>query len=388
MVTKLGLNAFLESYTHLVAGKRVALLACPSSVDQQLRSSVEILHHNPAINLVALFGPEHGIRGEAQAGAKVASAVDPLTGLPAHSLYGATHKPSADMLRDIDVIIIDLQEAGVRFYTFVATTLHVLHAAAENGISVIILDRPAPLNGMCVEGPVLDPDFNSFVGPAPLPIRYGMTIGELALMLNADSIACDLHVVPLANWTRDMWYYQTNLPFVPSSPNLPTLDTVTLYPSTCLIEGTNLSEGRGTTRPFEYIGAPWIDAEQLAEQLNALDLAGLRFRPLTFVPTFSKHQAERCAGVHIYVTDRDKFLPVDAMLHVLQTVKRNYPDEFSWRGPWVPGRHRPIDLLWGGDSLRQHIDADRPVDELIACWQPGLRAFTQKRNAYLLYADA
>jgi beta-N-acetylhexosaminidase len=386
MTTKLGLEVLLDAQLDLVAGKRVGLVACPSSVDRQLRSSVELLHAHPDVNLVALFGPEHGIRGDAQAGAKVDSAIDPLTQLPVHSLYGQSQRPSPDMLRDLDAIIIDLQDGGVRFYTFVATALYVMEAAREAGISVIVLDRPAPINGDRVEGPVLDPAYSSFVGPAPLPIRYGLTVGELALLCNErDDIHCDLTVIPLQNWSRAMWVDDTGLPFVPSSPNLPTLDAMTLYPGTCLIEGTNLSEGRGTTRPFEYIGAPWIEAESLAAQLKALDLAGVRFRPVYFVPTFSKHQGQLCAGVHIYVTDREQFQPVAAMLRVLQTLKRSYPDRFGWRKAWVPGRQRPIDLLWGSDRLRRQIDADRPVDDLVAEWQPGLQEFERLRGDYMLY---
>ncbi len=384
MTTRLGLETFLDSSTDLVAGKRVGLVACPSSVDRQLRSSIDRLHRHPAVNLVALYGPEHGIRGDAQAGAKVASGIDPLTKLPVHSLYGQTQKPSADMLRDIDMIIIDLQEAGVRFYTFVATMLHVMEAAARAGISVIILDRPAPINGEVIEGPVLDPAFRSFVGPAPLPVRYGMTIGELARLLN-ERVDCDLQVIPMRNWTRAMWYDQSGLPFIPSSPNLPTLDAVTLYPGTCLIEGTNLSEGRGTTRPFEYIGAPWVEAESLAQGLNDLKLAGARFRPVYFVPTFGKYEGELCAGVHVYVTDRDRFRPVSAMLHALQALKRRYPADFAWRSPWVPGRRRPIDLLWGSDRLRRHIDADESVEELIKSWRAGLTQFLQLRARTMLY---
>ena len=385
MTTKLGLEVFLESHLDLVAGKRVGLVACPSSTDRHLRSSVDCLYHHPAVNLVALFGPEHGIRGDAQAGSKVATAIDPLTQLPVYSLYGATHRPEPEMLRDIDTIIIDLQDAGVRFYTFVATTLYVMQAAAEAGISVIVLDRPAPITGSRIEGPLLDPAFTSFVGPSSLPIRYGMTIGELTRMLNEEEIHCDLTVIPLEAWSREMWYDQTNLPFIPSSPNLPTLDSVTLYPGTCLIEGANLSEGRGTSRPFEYIGAPWIHTEPLADQLNALNLAGVRFRPVFFVPTFSKYQGELCAGVHVYVADRDRFQPVNAMLHVLQTLKRTYPDDFAWRQRWAVGAPRPIDLLWGSKSLRRHLDADRDVDDLITSWQPDLARFEHLRANYLLY---
>ncbi|MYD10756.1 MAG: DUF1343 domain-containing protein [Chloroflexi bacterium] len=385
MTTKLGLEVLLESRLDLVAGKRVGLVACPSSVDRHLRSSVELLHGHPDINLVALFGPEHGIRGDAQAGAKVESTIDPLTGLPVHSLYGKTQRPSPEMLRDLDLIIIDLQDGGVRFYTFVATALYVMEAARDAGIGVVILDRPAPITGTRVEGPMLDPAYSSFVGPAPMPIRYGLTLGELARLRNEQDIGCDLTVVPLRNWSREMWYDDTGLPFIPSSPNLPTLDAMTLYPGICLIEGTNLSEGRGTTRPFEYIGAPWIKAESLAAQLNALELAGARFRPVYFVPVFSKHQGELCAGAHVYVTDRERFQPVSAMLAVLQTLKRSYPDHFGWRKPWLPGRARPIDLLWGSEGLRRQIDADRPVAELATAWQAGLQEFQRLRGEYMLY---
>ena len=288
------------------------------------------------------------------------------------------------MLRDLDAIIIDLQDGGVRFYTFVATALYVMEAARAAGIGVVILDRPAPITGARVEGPMLDPAYTSFVGPAPLPIRYGLTLGELARLCNED-IGCDLTVVPLRNWSRDMWHDDTGLPFVPSSPNLPTLDAMTLYPGTCLIEGTNLSEGRGTTRPFEYIGAPWIQAEPLAAQLNALELPGARFRPVYFAPAFSKYQGELCAGAQVYVADRERFQPVVATLHILQTIKRAYPDRFAWRKPWLPGRQRPIDLLWGSDRLRRHIDADRPVEDLAAEWGPALRRFERLRGDYMLY---
>ncbi len=384
MAVELGLEVFLESHTKMLAGKRVALLACPSSVDRRLRGSIELLHGHPAVNLVALFGPEHGIRGNAQAGDKVESGIDSVTGLPAYSLYGATQTPSAEMLRDIDVILIDLQGAGVRFYTFVATALNVMRAAAGAGIGVIILDRPAPITGTRVEGPLLDMEYASFVGPARLPIRYGMTLGEVASMLNAD-IGCDLEVIRMRGWGREMWHDETGLPFLPSSPNLPTLDSVTLYPGTCLIEGSNLSEGRGTTRPFEYIGAPWIRADLLCERLTGLGLAGALFRPVHFAPVFGKHRGRVCAGVQVYVSDRESFQPVEMALHLLQSVKREYPDDFAWRGPWQERAHPPIDLLWGSDELRRQIDADQPVADLTASWQRDLGSFLRKRAEHLLY---
>ena len=386
MRTELGLEVFLEAHLDRVAGLRFGLLACPSSVDSQLRGSVERLHRHPAVDLVALFGPEHGIRGDAQAGRPVANAIDPLTSLPVYSLYGESKSPKADMLADLDVILIDLQDAGVRFYTFLATALYVMRAAKAAGVAVILLDRPAPIGGMRVEGPLLDRAYASFVGPYPLPIRYGMTIGEVAQFVNEREIGCNLTVIPMRGWSRAMWFDETGLPFIPSSPNLPTLEAVTLYPGTCLVEGTNLSEGRGTTRPFEYIGAPWINAESLADELNERSLPGLRFRPVYFVPTFSKYQGELCAGVHVFLTDRDALQPVNAMLHILQTLKRRYPDAFAWRQPWGDGARPPIDLLWGGDSLRHHIDADEPIDSLIETWGPGTREFERDRAAHLLYA--
>ncbi len=386
MTTELGLEVFLEAHVDRVAWSRVGLLACPSSVDCQLRGSVERLHQHPAVNLVALFGPEHGIRGDAQAGSLVASAIDPRTSLPVYSLYGETKSPTAEMLADLEVILIDLQDAGVRFYTFLATALYVMQAAKAAGVAVILLDRPAPIGGERVEGPLLERDYASFVGPYPLPIRYGMTIGEVALLVNEREIGCDLTVIPLRGWSRAMSFDETGLPFIPSSPNLPTLEAVTLYPGTCLVEGANVSEGRGTTRPFEYIGAPWINAESLADELNERPLPGLRFRPVHFKPTFSKYQGELCAGVHVYVTDRDALQPVRAMLHVLQTLKRRYPDEFAWRQPWSDGARPPIDLLWGSDRLRRHLDADEPVDSLIESWEPGTRDFERDRAAHLLYS--
>ena len=383
----LGLEIFLRERLGLVAGKRAALLACPSSIDSRLRSSLERLRAQPAVNLVALFGPEHGLRGAAQAGSPVKTARDPLTGLPVHSLYGKTQTPTPDMLRGIDVILIDLPDGGVRFYTYLATVLNVLRAAEQAGIEVLLLDRPAPLGGLRVEGPILRSAWRSFVGPFELPIRYGMTMGELAQLVNAAEIGCALTIVPMRGWRRDMTYADTGLPFVPSSPNLPTLEAMLLYPGTCLVEGSNLSEARGTTKPFEYFGAPWIHAEELAAQLNGLDLAGLRFRPVYFVPTFSKYQGELCAGVQMVMLDRAACQPVAAMLQALQVIKRRYAEDFAWRAAWQAAAPPPIDLLYGSDDLRRAIDADQPVDELIAGWAPGLRAFQKLRAEHLLYGD-
>jgi len=388
MRVRLGLESLLAERLDLIAGRRVGLVASPSSVDQALTSTVTGLHQHPRVNLVALFGPEHGLRGEAQAGEPVSTYSDPVTGLPVYSLYGDTQKPTPEMLRDVDVLIFDLQDAGVRFYTYLATLAYVMQAAAEQRLPLIVLDRPAPIGGHKVEGPLLDPAYRSFVGPYPIPIRYGMTIGEIARLLNETfGIGCPLEVVPMSGWKRGMWFDQTGLPFVPPSPNLPTLQSLILYPGTCLVEGTNLSEGRGTTRPFEYIGAPWMDAEDLAQRLNDLALPGVRFRPVYFVPAFSKHRDQPCQGVHLYVQDREQFQPLTVTLHLLACIRSAYLDHFAWHEPWTCGGHYPIDLLSGGSAVRDHLDAGRPVAELVDGWAGALRAFCDCRARVLLYAD-
>jgi uncharacterized protein YbbC (DUF1343 family) len=251
---------------------------------------------------------------------------------------------------------------------------------------VIVPDRPAPLNGRAVEGPVVDSAYTSFVGIYPIPIRYGMTFGELAEMFNvAFKIGCDLVVVRMENWQRDWWYDQTGLPVLPTSPNLPTLATLTVYPGMCLIEGTTLSEGRGTTMPFEYVGAPWINAESLAKKLNALELPGVRFRPVYFTPTFSKYQGEACEGIHVFVTDREAFRPIEMALQLIVLVKAEYPGQFDWKGPWASDRRTPIDLLTGGIQVREHVNANKPVCDLINQWQDDLHAFNTLRAQFLLY---
>ncbi|MBI5671367.1 MAG: DUF1343 domain-containing protein [Chloroflexi bacterium] len=388
MTVRIGLDILLNQRLDLIAGKRVGLVASPSSVDSQLISSVERLFACPEVQLTALFGPEHGLRGAAQAGQHVTTDIDSLTGLPVYSLYGDTYQPTTDMLRNVDVLIFDLQDGGVRFYTYLSTLAHVMQAAAANHLPLIVLDRPAPINGVTVEGPVLDPVYTSFIGIYPIPIRYGMTAGELARLFNeVFAVGCDLTVVEMDGWQRSMWFDQTGLPFVPPSPNLPTLSALTVYPGMCLIEGTTLSEGRGTTKPFEYTGAPWIEAEAVARRLNALDLPGARFRPVYFVPTFSKYQGELCAGVHLYVTDRDVFRPVETALHLLALVRAMYPERFAWRVPWTDGGHYPIDLLSGGDQVRQHLEGGLPVSDLVNAWEEGGNAFLAQRAQYLLYTN-
>jgi uncharacterized protein YbbC (DUF1343 family) len=286
----------------------------------------------------------------------------------------------------VDALLFDIQDGGIRFYTYLSTLAHLMEAAAEHGKRLVVLDRPVFLNGIVTEGGLLDPAYSSFVGAYPIPIRYGMTAGEVARLFNERfGIDCELCVIPMRGWERNMWFDDTRLPFVPPSPNLPTLDALTVYPGTCLIEGTNLSEGRGTTRPFEYIGAPFIDGFALARALNALELPGVRFREVYFVPNFSKQRGLSCGGVHVFVTDRDAFQPVETGLHLLSTVRRLYPDEFCLIASTTAGRHCPIDLLTGGSTVRQWLETGAPAWDLVHSWKEELAIFEELRHEYLLY---
>lgn len=381
-----GLDVFRQEGHAWATGRRVGLVTNPTGVTRDLQSGVDILYRRDDCQLAALFGPEHGLRGDAQAGVHVQSAADARTGLPVFSLYGATRRFNAAMLEGVELLIVDLQDGGARFYTYLYTMAYTLQAAAEHRLPVLVLDRPTPLGGEIVEGPLLDPAFASFVGLYPIPIRPGMTLGELALLFNhAYGIGAELEVVRCRHWERGQWFDQTGLFWVMPSPNLPTLDSLTLYPGTCLVEGTNLSEGRGTTRPFELIGAPWIEPYMLADALNRLEPAGVHFRPTYFTPTFSKHQGQLCGGVQLHITDRRSLHPVTVGVHLLQTICRLHPAEFAWRPPWEPDGALPIDQLSGSDRLRGQIDRGIPTSEIVAGWQPELQAFSHLRGQYLLY---
>jgi uncharacterized protein YbbC (DUF1343 family) len=377
-----GLEILLGQKRALLAGKRVGLITNPTGVTVKLESAIDLMARARDFKLAALFGPEHGVRGDAQAGAAVADNVDARTGLPAYSLYGTTRKPTPAMLAGLDVLVFDIQDIGARFYTYPWTLALVKHAAREAGIGVIVADRPNPIGGIRVEGPVLDPALASFVGAYPIPIRHGMTLGELALMMNADfGIGCDLNVVKCANWRRPDDATQIGLPWVPPSPNMPTIDTAFVYPGTCLIEGTNLSEGRGTARPFELIGAPFIDAHGLADRLNQRNLPGARFRPAWFTPSFSKFQGQLCAGVQVHITDRATLSPVDAGIAILLDVAGHHGKEFSF----LPGNPPFFDKLAGVSWLREAIAAGESLDAIKMRWQPELAAFKLKRARRLLY---
>lgn len=381
---KLGLEVLLEKQIALLRGRRVGLITNHTGVDPYFRSTVDLFHNHPEINLVALYGPEHGIRGGAQAGDHVTTDVDPATGLPVYSLYGATRRPSKEMLEGVDVLVYDIQDIGVRYYTYPYTLAYAMEAAKEFGLSVVVLDRPNPIGGEIVEGNILDPAYASFVGLYPLPNRHGMTIGELARWFNL-TVGCDLTVVPMEGWTRSTWWDETGIPFVPMSPNSTCLEMSTLYGGTCLFEGTNLSEGRGTTKPFEQIGAPWIDGRRLADALNALNLPGVRFRSVYFTPTFSKHKDQQCEGVQVHIIDKKAIQAPLLGLHMVKTVRDLHPTEFGYLPPYREGGKQFFDLLAGTDAWRTALEAGATVAEISATWAEQQKPFLAQRKSALIY---
>jgi len=341
-IVKPGIEVFLESHLDLVKGKRVGLITNPTGVDSDLESIIDLFYDNQEINLVALYGPEHGVRGNAQAGEYVSFYIDDKYNIPVFSLYGQSRKPEAGMLKNIDeymrsfdtikagkipetsmversdVLIFDIQDVGIRIYTYIATMAYCMQACAENDVDFIVLDRPNPINGEDLEGPILEyPEYSSFVGLYPIPVRHGMTVGELAEFFNDKFLEkkANLTVILMQGWEREMWFDKTSLPWVIPSPNMPALDTATVYPGQVFLEGTNISEGRGTTKPFEVFGAPWIDGYELTKKLNELNLAGLKFREAWFSPTFSKYKGEQCGGAQIHVTNRKQYRPFESSLH-------------------------------------------------------------------------
>lgn len=386
-----GLETLLAGDGGLLRGRRLGLLANQASVDRRLRHAADLLAG--AGDLVALFGPEHGLRGEAQDMESTASGIDPGTGLPVHSLYGAsaaTLAPSAGMLEGLDVLVCDLQDVGTRYYTFAATLFHVLESAAGTGLTVVVTDRPNPLGGMIVEGPGLAAGFESFVGRLDVPVRHGMTMGEMALLFRRRAgLDVDLQVVPMEGWRRDMLWADSRLPWVPPSPNMPTVETATIYPGGCLVEGTHLSEGRGTTHPFEFVGAPWIDAEALARSLEGANHPGLAFRPHWFRPLAQKWQRETCAGVQVHIHNAAEVRSFAAYVELLAAARCQDPGRFAWRTEAYEfeTRHPAIDLLAGSDRLRRDIEAGRAVADMAAEWEAGAALFSEARRDLLLYPE-
>lgn len=382
---ELGVEVLLDDKKDLIEGKRVGLITNPTGVDQNLNSIVDILHNDPDVELTALYGPEHGVRGSAQAGEYVEYYIDEKTGLPVYSLYGKTKKPTPEMLENIDVLLFDIQDVGTRFYTYIYTMAYAMEAAKENNIPLIVLDRPNPQGGTKVEGPVLDMKYSSFVGNYSIPLRHGMTVGELAELFNEEfEIGAELTVVKMNGWKREMYYDDTSLPFVMPSPNMPTLETALVYPGAALIEGTNVSEGRGTTKPFELIGAPFINADDLAGHLNSLNLPGVTFRAASFTPSFSKHAGQLSHGIQIHVTHRDAFKPVETGLHIVKAIHDMYPEDFEFRAENSAGISF-FDNLMGNGWVREDIEEGKPVEEISSKWQKELKQFKKTREEYLLY---
>ena len=382
--------AYSEADTAL-AGKRLGLITNPTGVTKSLEATLDVLHRDERFRLAAAFGPEHGLRGEAQDAVHIGDFHDESTGVMVYSLYGPNRRPTADALASLDALVFDIQDVGVRFYTYISTMLLSMRACAEAGKEFIVLDRPNPISGNLVEGGILDERFTSFVGACPVPVRHGLTAGELAVWANETlGIGCRLTVCKMTGWRRAMWADETDLPWVMPSPNIPSLDTATVYPGACFVEGTNLSEGRGTTRPFELIGAPWVDGPALADRLNDMGLAGCRFRPVFFEPSCSKHVGEVCGGVQIHVLDRDVFRPVRTGVYILATIHELYPDQFQWIGTpeqQAAGRLH-IDLLAGTDELRRTLDLGgygRGIDDLLTKWEADAERFEAEREQFVLY---
>ncbi|PLR74029.1 DUF1343 domain-containing protein [Bacillus sp. UMB0728] len=382
---ELGIEVLLDDQKELIEGKRVGLITNPTGVDQELNSIVDLLHNDPEVELTALYGPEHGVRGSAQAGEYVEFYTDEKTGLPVYSLYGATKKPTPEMLENVDVLLFDIQDVGTRFYTYIYTMAYAMEAAKENDIPFIVLDRPNPLGGTEVEGPVLETPYKSFVGNYEIPLRHGMTVGELAKLFNEEfKISADLTVVKMKGWKRDMLYDETGLQFVMPSPNMPTLDTALVYPGAALIEGTNVSEGRGTTKPFELIGAPFINADNLAQQLNSLNLKGVSFRAASFTPSISKHAGKLSHGIQIHITDPDEFEPVKTGLHIVKSIHDLYPEDFAFRAEDSRGISF-FDQLIGNGWVREAIEEGKSVEWIESQWKDELKDFTKVRKDYLMY---
>jgi uncharacterized protein YbbC (DUF1343 family) len=389
MRVRIGIEVLLRDRLPEFQGARLGAVVHPASVLPDLRHTADVIRLEWTLNLRALFGPQHGARGELQDNMIESEFyVDPDTKLPVHSLYGATRRPSKDMLRDVDMLLYDLQDVGTRVYTFIHTMAFCMQSCEEYGKRMVILDRPNPVNGIQVEGNLLQPDYASFVGLYPIPMRHGMTAGEMALMLNEEfGIHCDLEVVPMEGWRRDMWFDQTGLPWIQPSPNLPTLDSASVYPGMVLVEGTGLSEGRGTTRPFEYVGAPFIQPATLAGSLREMRLPGVFFRPAYFQPTFHKWAGQMCGGVQLHITNRECFEPYLTGISVLSAVRSLYPADFKWRQPPYEYEYGklPIEILCGGPEVPRQIEQAVPPEQVRASWQTELARFLDRRAHYLLY---
>ena len=385
----LGLEKLLQEKAPILRGVRLGLVCNQASVDHGYRHAADLVHQHPELNLRALFGPQHGIRGDVQDNMiETEHGVDRKTGLPVNSLYSETREPTEKMLRDIDVVVFDMQDVGCRIYTFVYTLANCMRAAKKFGKRVVVCDRPNPISGSAVAGNVLEPEYASFVGQFPIPTRHGMTVAELARMFNGHfGIGCDLEVIPMDGWLRERWHDETDAPWVLPSPNMPTLNSATVFPGTVHFEGTQVSEGRGTTLPFELIGAPYIDPGAYADGLNELGLPGVFFRSCVFQPTFQKHAGVSCGGVQIQVIDRESFEPVIAGVAMVKLAHDMYPKEFRWKEPpyeYVFDKN-PFDVISGTNGIREKIERGTGLQAIENSWKAHLAEFQSTREKYLLY---
>ena len=386
---QVGLEVLLQDIPEVVRGARVGLICNQSSVNHSFEHAADLLHGHSGIKLTALFGPQHGIRGDVQDNMiETAHGIDRKTGLLVHSLYSETREPTPKMLDDVDVLVFDMQDVGCRIYTFVYTLANCMRIAGQLGKKVVVCDRPNPINGVDISGNMLEPEYASFVGLFPLPARHGLTVGELAQMFRGEfGIACDLEIVPMVGWRRQFWFDETDAPWVMPSPNMPTLDTATVFPGSVHFEGTEMSEGRGTTKPFELIGAPYIDPDAYADRLTALALPGVVFRSCVFQPTFQKHAKVSCGGVQIHVTDRDRFDSVLAGIAMVKVAHEMYPNEFLWKQDayeYVFDQN-PFDVISGTNKIREAIERGTDLATIKSGWQAPLAEFEKMREKYLLY---
>jgi len=383
----LGTDLLLKSGR--LRGARVGIVCNHASVSHGYAHIVDRLAAADGVRLAAIFGPQHGFRSDVQDNMiETPHRDDPSRRVPIYSLYSETREPTADMLKGLDLLVIDLQDIGARIYTYIYTMANCLRACGRHGVPVIVCDRPNPINGIDVEGALLKHGFESFVGLFPIPMRHGMTIAELARLFNEEfGLGAQLEVIRLEGWERSMFFDDMDLPWVMPSPNMPTLDTAIVYPGTVLFEGTMLSEGRGTTRPFELVGAPGVEAERFARELNDRGLPGVYFRPAVFEPTFQKHAKQPCGGCQVHVTDRRAFKPVLTGVALIQEIRAADPSAFSWRKPPYEYEHdkEPIDILAGSPALRMAIDDGASAEEIAASWTADCDRFTALRRKFLLY---
>jgi uncharacterized protein YbbC (DUF1343 family) len=374
---KTGLDILVHEQAHLLKNQRVGLVSMPAAVLPDLTSSLDALIE-AGITVTTLFGPEHGFAGAALDGAEVNNAIDSRTGLPVYSLYGTGNEPTPEMLADVDVLVFDMQDVGVRFYTYLSTLYYTLRGAGKVGKPVFVLDRPNPITGSRAEGGPIVSGYESFVGIINIPMRHGMTLGELAQYMNTEyALNADLQVIKMYGWEREMWFDETELPWVPTSPAMPHLSTATLYPGMCLLEGTNLSLGRGTALPFEISGAPWLDGYALATEMNKIGLPGVRFRAIAFTPSASNRVGSECYGVQVHVIDRDALRPIEMALHLISIARCLSGDAWEW--------NPHFERLAGDGSLRSALELSKPVTEITSTWEPSISRFVRQREKYLLY---